>query len=342
MSDSITENYNGIQIQQYTKTQQKFLKKAVTINKAGDLFCWTDFDMSNDNFRQKVFELKGIIECAITSNPAYYRVKGMTYNYKVLDHITLGGMGVGKKMQNILESVSKQPPAIHDIKLKFECPKVYNYLIKFGHKPNPTNKGIVFSRIEVNDHTSLNFTVYPKTITIDLACTYKPIIYDPRGALQLVQILERVRYALTIDTKNLVEISDPLEWIITQYHFNQDSTAYDGPSFHITVDEFSVGMVRYYSKNFPNGVKRIRKEIIKTPKRTVNDEIYEMNKLDDSLCSITDSANTDSNVTILPPKSNEESFQKIELDVKNGFELYQDLQSQRCHNSDKNMKEKLS
>ena len=222
MISSITENYNGIQIQKYTKTQQKFLKEAIA---KGDIFCWKDFDMTNDNFRQKIFELKDIIECVIPSNPSYYRIKGMPYNNKVLDHITLGGMGVGKKMQKILESVSKQPPAIHDIKLKFECPKVYDYLIKFGWKHNPSNKGIVFSRIEVNDHTSLNFTVYPKTVVIDLACTYKPIIYDPRGALQLVQILERVRYALTIDTKNLVEISDPLEWIITQYHFNQDSTA---------------------------------------------------------------------------------------------------------------------
>lgn len=278
MSETITENYNGIQLQQYTKKQKEFLKKAIDINLNGDLFCCDDYTMSKTNFRQKIHELREIIECIVPGRPCYYHLKDIEYTGKKYDHITLRGMEVGKKMQRQLESLYKQPPAIHDIKLTFQCSELYNYFVNTRKQINPHNKGISYPMIRLNDHMVARVTVYPKTTVVDIGCTYKPIIYDPRGSLELVRILEKVRTGLELDGDAIVKtIPNPLDWTITQYHFNRDSAEeFSGPRFHITVDEFAVGFVRHYSKRFQDGKTRIRSEKIVSPNRIVKEEIEQM------------------------------------------------------------------
>jgi len=290
MSHSITEKYNGNLLRPHSKKEKEFLKKAISINKQGNLFCCYDFDESRCNFRQILFRLRDEIECVIPSRPSFYKVKGLECNGRILDHLTLKGMEVGNKMEKILESVIKQPPAIHDIKLKFNHDKLYNHLVNLENKVNPKNGGILFPRVDVNDHVTLSYIVYPKTVIVDIGCTYKPIIYDNRGALQLIQILERVRTALEVDTDGIItDIPNPLDWIITQYHFNQDGLEeYSGYPFNVSVDDFSAGFIRHYSKKFPDGKTRIRKEVIKTPKHPVKMEIKKMNDADNTkFCSIT-------------------------------------------------------
>jgi len=115
-------------------------------------------------------------------------------------------------------------------------------------------------------------------VQIDIGCSVEPLVYDIRGAFQLFQFLERIRYNLLYYTNFALEdIPDPREWIITNYHMNKDgSREYSGKKFNVAVEDFAGGLIRCYAKNFPNGSTKVRIEQIKSPKCSVNEEINKM------------------------------------------------------------------
>jgi len=64
------------------------------------------------------------------------------------------------------------------------------------------------------------------------------------------------------------------KWIITHHHFGKDGTiTLSSQNFHYTFEEFSAGMIRFYSKDFPDGSVKARVEQIITPRRSLQEEL---------------------------------------------------------------------
>ena len=281
---SLTDVCNGL----HGKRLQEFARKCRSINRQDDYFCCNDYpELTGGNYRQLIHRLRSFLVCEIKGNPCYYRFKEEKTSFD-RDDLTLEGMVVGTNMDKILRNVRIQPPAIHDIKLKFHSKQLHPYLMKIGkYKENPHNKGIFLPQNKIERHIVADIAIYPQTTVIDIGCTYKPIVYDLRGSLKLIGILQEIYASLIFDTDGEAkDIPHTLKWIVTNYHFNRDSMEeYSGLAFTRTFEDFAGGVIRYYCKEFPDGKRKIRQEKIRSPKCSIEEEIKNMERADKYLYS---------------------------------------------------------
>ena len=98
-----------------------------------------------------------------------------------------------------------QPPKIHDIKLMFHS-NLHNALLKLNYVPESSNKRIPLEIPTFNNNIIIKIQVYPKTIQIDIGCTYKPFVYDISVVIHLTHILGRVcQYIESLTISNFLE-----------------------------------------------------------------------------------------------------------------------------------------
>ncbi|MGY5148896.1 MAG: hypothetical protein ACW9W3_02430 [Candidatus Nitrosopumilus sp. bin_68KS] len=256
-----------------TVSQKKFLHDAIQINiEEKRPFSLYDFsNMSPENFRQMILRLRNVISVESKGRPCYYRVNGTPLNKRIpLTHHHTGI--AGDRMIRILKRQKKQPPAIHDIKItarsdlhdfiSHETMHKRNHSIKFTYK--------------LDYNIQATALVYPDKLQIDLGCTLEPIIYDAMGAVRFSFVLGRL-YTLLQAYSNFKASFVPMEeWIITHYHFGIDAAEeYNGQTFHVTYNDFTSGLVRFYSKK--KGKKLYpRLEKIVIPKNPLSDELQKM------------------------------------------------------------------
>ena len=194
-------------------------------------------------------------------------------------------MGVGTNMQEIINEASKQIPTIHDVKIKFSSKQLYKNAVEKGMDVNPTNKGIFLDKKTLAKDIYAKIAIYPETVTVDLSCTWEPIIYDIRGAQELLGHLEILRLDLCSSFKT-PDVPNSLDWIVTHYHLNQDGlTEFSDESFHRTISDMTGGFIRTYAKMFPDNSLRMRLERIVTPECTVKEQFTDMKNLGNYLYS---------------------------------------------------------
>jgi len=96
LTPSLTELINTYRVGKITKAQRKFLQIAYKVNvKQRTSFCLEDFRGSdyNDNlFRQYKYQLKDMIDVEGKSNPAFYKLKGIslsTHDKKITNYYSI-------------------------------------------------------------------------------------------------------------------------------------------------------------------------------------------------------------------------------------------------------------
>ncbi len=274
----ITDENNTIQDNRLTLKEQAFVNRGREINRLRGAFCYRDFpELTKNSFRQMIHTLKqkGMLIRVVKSNPCYYKIKGEDIGW-IREDLTHEGMGVGTNMQYIINEASGQIPSLHDIKITFPSTQLYKNAIKLGKIKNKHNGGIFEKNIQITNEITASIAIYPKTVMIELASTYYPIIYDFQGALKLLEILTNIKNSL-IMTYQAKDIQDPLEWIATHYHLNQDGqTEFSDKEFHRTISDITGGFIRFYAKKFPDGTCRMRVERVFTPNVSVKDQIQDM------------------------------------------------------------------
>lgn len=188
------------------------------------------------------------------------------------------GMGVKQDIDSILESLREQPPAIHDLKIKFDGEHLYDVLNDGTRNINLRNKGIALEPLSWGNILA-KIMVYPKIVHIDLACTYQPYGYSYGGAIELRKTLENIRQYLIDQGQNKTRLPLVGTWLINQYHFGKDGKeSLSGYFFEHTWEEVEEGLVRFYSKHMLDGRIIPRLEQIRTPNRTLDEEIELMAK----------------------------------------------------------------
>ena len=265
---SVTLDYNRL-----TVNQEQFVKKGLRIcTKEKRPFSFMDFkELSQGNFRQFVHKLSDYIERVGKSNPQFYKIKGVELPGDTR-RITTEGMGVGEQFYEILLTLQYVQPMIHDIKVKVESNDLHTNLLQNGCSSNPSNNSIKVNVPYTDNNITTKIFVYPKTVQIDIGCTYRPIVYDPSGMLLLHEHLSKISCYLSEISGTLLPPAQ--KWIITQYHMNKDGKEeLSGSMFNFTVEEVVSGMLRFYSKKMPDGKTIPRLEQIVTPRTSVADEM---------------------------------------------------------------------
>lgn len=283
----VTDESNGLRIEDLSPKLQEFVRKGRAKNRLGQDFCHKDFpELGGNLFRQNIFKLrkKGWIDSSVVGVLGWYKIKGEYTGWKN-KRITHEGMGVGNNMQEIINEASKQIPSIHDIKIKFPSKQLYKNAIAQGMIPNEHNKGIFLDEFTISDDIYAKIGIYQETVTIDLSCTMKPIIYDFRGAQEFLGHLNLLQYYLYSSFKTH-DIPDYLDWIVTHYHLNQNGqTEFSDKSFHRTISDMVGGFIRIYAKMFPDNSNKMRLERIITPECTVRAQLNDMSNLGNYLYS---------------------------------------------------------
>lgn len=274
MNDSNYSVTNNSNYHCLTRTQKNFLKKGKKINlQEKRAFSYEDYDMKPGTFRQYIYRLKPYIEIQKKSIPTYYKIKGISLP---LDShlVTPKPMGDAQQLITILESLKNQPAKIHDIKIQFAS-DIHKGLVEKGSTINPSNHSIKITNIPTTDNNIVLIAmVYPKTTQLNVGCTYKPIVYDVDSLLYLMEILGQA--SMSIFGISGIHPPNVKDWMVTQYHFNKDSVALDGKSFHITLGELSSGLIRYYTKILQNGSTIARVEQIRSPNISILDMMKEV------------------------------------------------------------------
>lgn len=220
-----------------------------------------------------MLKYKSLIEIVIQSRPRQYKLRGIDLPE---DRRRLTHRVTGDSVIDILCKLRDQPPAIHDLKLKF-CSNLHEVLLKLGHKSNPSNNGIILKLPSLDNNITCKVMVYPKTVQIDIGCTFRPFVYDISGVVHLTFVLGRIYQCIFLIGGNSADIPQVSLWIITHYHFGKDgSEAYSGQAFHRTFDDVASGLVRFYSKKMNDGKVIPRIEQIHTPNISLDQEIERM------------------------------------------------------------------
>ena len=274
-NEFLTKHCNGIHIPK-TKRVLYVLERAYKINTEKQMpFEYDDFsELTNGSFRQIIHKIRPLIEVVVRSRPCMYKLKGIELpgDYRKITHRV---MGAG--IMEILERLRQQPPAIHDIKLKFDS-DIHQFLAADGAPVEPSNNGI---KLDLPNFDDKNYVVkamvYPNTVQLDIGCTFKPIVYEISGVLQLAAMLGSVKNFLFFLDGFRGQIPLVNKWIITHYHFGKDgSESYSGQSFHYTFEDAAEGMIRFYSKKMPDGKMIPRFEQVSTPNHSLSKELDRM------------------------------------------------------------------
>lgn len=260
--------------QSFTKRERVFLQRALHINeKEHRPFSCLDFpNLTKGNFRQIIHGLKDQIVLHIKSRPCFYRLEGINLpgdTHKITQKV-MGGEAI-----KLLQNLRAQPPTVHDLKLKFSS-DFHSHLIKNGASAHPKNGSIKLSIPYFDKNVKIKLLVYPETVQIDIGCTYKPIIYDVSGVLELSSLLGRISQHIDYMANGAVYPSTN-QWIITHYHFGKDGTEeYNGQLFHHTIEELGCGLIRLYSKQMPSGKTTLRVEQVTRLDNMLNKECETM------------------------------------------------------------------
>jgi len=257
----------------YPKRIQQYIKTAFDINiKEQRPFSYLDFPhLTNANFRQIRHKLRDNIIRVTKTHPARYILKGISIpenSHKV----TLDRMSVGQNYYDLLDSLKNVEPCIHDIKIKIPNVRLHELLVKKGHSIHSINKSIRINFPDIDNNKKTTILVYPNTVTIDIGCTYKPLIYNTSTIWLLHEHLSKAAFYLESLAGNSLELPPVNSWIITHQHLNKDgSFSICGQSFEFKIEDVNTGLIRFYSKRFKDGTTKPRLEQIQTPQDPIRD-----------------------------------------------------------------------
>lgn len=260
-----------------TPAEAKFLKKALKINVERRIpFCYNNFpELTRENFRQLIRRVKDCLELVSDSKPRYWKIKGIRVPGE-REFVTLRPTGVGNNFLELLFGIDEQPAKIHDVKIMFDS-DLHQFLDDGKFPMNTHNKCRIIKLDSPDPNTTLKVLVYPKTVQVDIGCTYMPIVWDLSGLIHLISVLGELRCRLTMLSNSQASIPATSSWMVTHFHFGKDGLqSLSSKSFHYTWEDVAGGLVRFYSKTLPNGKNIPRVEQIQTRKISLKEIVSKM------------------------------------------------------------------
>jgi hypothetical protein len=223
----------------------------------------------------------------------------MTDNHAGGAHITSSN-----PLYRLIRDLPLDRNSIHDIHLKFTCPRIYtvvslaisNEALGYSYKVNPTSRDI--SILDwILEGLQFRITIHMTDIvSVVIGCSLAPVMLDVGGVIKLASALSAVKERLsqivegpfgarefgTIErTENsqakyrrATAIPAYSQWMVTMWHFGADALIeYSGERFCVTWETAENTLVRAYSKVAKDRMTRIRLERQEYPRSTLVDVI---------------------------------------------------------------------
>jgi hypothetical protein len=237
------------------------------------------YEMSHGVFRNNICKLQkaGIVKRAFPSKPAFYTFPGRAFNKKM----TLGPMGVPTdifpqvKETPIYRWIKNRPfkkQSLHNIRLTFAADGIWNTISKvYPDNINAYNQDIVLPSTMFFDYIDVSTTIHHSdTVSVTVACSFRPILIDPKDMFQLFEALTRTEmqiFNIAAQSRSpTVIIPSFRKWIVKLWHFGFDSLdEYDGKEFHVTFQEGMFDLCRIYTKRMEENKTKIRVEKQESP-----------------------------------------------------------------------------
>jgi hypothetical protein len=243
----------------------------------------TEHRMTHGTFRNKIreFKKKGVVELDFYSNTAFYTLKGHRFGKIMTPTHTVVH---SNPVYRMLLDLPTEKQSIHDIRLRFEVPGIWNRMVLVpGFNIIKNSEDIAIPPWKIDD--TIVRVVFHKTDTVSviIGCSLQPISLDGGGVIRFFNILVRVEERLQgilqnhpqLSSKKHDSIPDYKEWVVTMWHFGRDaSVEYTGQKFNITIQNLESIVTRLYVKDF-GSKNKIRFERQEYPKKTVIDAIEE-------------------------------------------------------------------
>lgn len=166
--------------------------------------------------------------------------------------------------------------SIHDIRLRFEIPKIWNYLLSNNYTISNSNNQSIDLFDEEENNIKFYVNVYKSnTISVSLGCSFFPIEIDIHGIMRLWNTLaiieERLRSKIYCDT---FTIPNHKRWTVTMWHFGRDALiSYSGERYTVEFGLAKEMLFRIYTKDWSNGKKKVRIEKQEYPMKAIQDAI---------------------------------------------------------------------
>jgi len=233
-----------------------------------------DFNLSKNNFRQKMLEVKPYVEKVIDGRPSFYKVRGVDLPGDQ-SRITLKPTGVDtSQLEHFLLNCKDQPPMLHDIRFKIDS-DLHDKLLHMKITPNKNNSCITITDKLIpnpDPFVNLKLLVYPKHIQLIVGCSRKPLFASPAGISDLVFIIGRYVELLRLFVNEAFSIPRISQWRCVGYHFNKDGKLQiDDQNFHYYFEDFQDCMIRVYTKHFSKNDTRLRVEKTESVNKSIEE-----------------------------------------------------------------------
>jgi len=271
----------------YPPSQLKFIQVAYDKHQlTGEYFLYSDFPyLTRNNFSQIIHRINKkapLIAKEIDDNPPMFSLNGVHLDQSVREkHTGVNDTFINQKIEHLYALAMKQPPFMHDIKISSRTSQLYDKLLQTGLTPNQKNKQFIIP-ILANNRFNSKAQISPNgRIDLHIGCSQLPLSCSIEGFAELMEYVGEVKHFLTIQAQSTF-ISEPAHrWIFEYYHFNRDTEPIVDSSY-----KFSLGQHNnyFYIKQFDNGEIKGRYEEKRTPKKSINEEEYDVLKSQGFFC----------------------------------------------------------
>jgi hypothetical protein len=237
-----------------------------------------EYQTSSGACRNYFLKLKRerIIELAYRSELAYYTLSGRKFPSMTSPH--MGGtssyitMDADKKtpIYKWIRNLPVEKQSLHNFRLIFSADGIWKIFsaIYPDQASDLRNRNIRLSTWTFPDDIDVVITIHnTDTVSVAIACSYRPIAVDIGDIMFLFELLIRteiklrqlaMEYSKTTRESEAVVIPSFRTWIVKMWHFGVDTIdEYAGKEFEVTIEEGLGDLFRIYTKR-PRHCKQLR------------------------------------------------------------------------------------
>jgi hypothetical protein len=239
-----------------------------------------EYRMAIGTIRNEFWKLvkKGEIELDYKSDCAYYTIKGHRFSRPMTPYhagalFTQSGgitrLGRQTPLYKWLKNLPVEDQSLHNIRCRFEASGIWSaFSDKYPNLVNSSSQDIQLKKSVFCNDIEVTPTIHhTDTVSIAVACSYRPIAVNINGIMDCIESLvrteERMTSMLLVCTENndtpSITIPSYRKWIGTMWHFGVDGIdTCKGPAFCVTFEEGISDIYTIYIKRMRDGRRRPR------------------------------------------------------------------------------------